>query len=358
MIEPIGFLSQPIIKTRTVVNVGGNGDCGFRAVAAGFIDNFLMHSHFSVELLSKVLYPHFVYYPQHRPQMTGLMTVNDFMKGMLANVSMPELIQTMAFTLRQLAVDEMSAHPANYPGAFVQNNEKTSPEFMRKSVTWIDESSIAALAYALSMPIEVRVVERGKELPLPPLNYPSNVKLSAINPKIVIELESAHYRPRLLDASPFKSDIYGTFPEIKPIINDQVADTDLSQILVIIAAQEKRVITEFEALRDNLNCLVSDGTLTKNNLIDIYIKGMVTSDYLQGRVRHVDEELGNPYFSNALSNARSVDQVVHSPLRTHDEEICVELVRAIARAISIGHMNADDVYAQIDRQDTSKQIRL
>lgn len=347
----LSFLAQSHTKTtRTAIHVGGHGDCGFRSVAAGFIDNFLMHSHFSVELLNKVFSRHFVYYPQHRPQMTGLTRASDMMTRLLTDVSKPELIQTMAFTLRQLAVDEMVAHPERYRGAFVQDHEQTSPEFMRDPATWIDESSILALAYALDMPIEVRVVESGKELSLPPLNYPPGIKVSATKPKVVIELKAGHYRPELLDPSYFKSDIYDTFPEVKPIISGQVADPELPEILMRIETEEQRLIAEFEALRHNLHCMLKDGTLTKNRLLELYIKGMATSDYLQGRVRHVDDERGHSYFSNALDAAQGVDKIFHSPLHTYDEDVSVELVHAIARAISIGHMNADDVYAHIDQQ--------
>lgn len=345
-----GFLASSHPKMRTVVHVGGQGDCGFRSVAAGFIDNFLMHSHFSVELLNKVFSRHFVYYPQHRPQLTGLMTAGDTMMRLLADVSRPELIQTLAFTLRQMAVDEMVAHPAKYRGAFVHDHEQTSPEFMRDPATWIDESSIFALAYALDMPIEVRVVESGKELSLPPLNYPPGIKVSATKPKVVLALEAGHYRPELLDPSSFKSDIYDTFPEIKAIISDQVADPELPDILQMIAVEEERQVAEFETLRNNLRCMLSDGTLTKNRLLELYVKGMANSDYLQGRMHHVDKERGHSYFSSALDSAQGVDKVTHSPSNTYDEDVCAELVHAIARAICIGHMCADDVYAQIDHQ--------
>ncbi len=346
----LGFLAQTHTKLRIAVHVGGHGDCGFRSVAAGFIDNFLMHSHFSIDLLNKVFSRHFVYFPQHRPQMSGLTTVSNMMTRLLADVSKTELIQTMAFTLRQLAVDEMVARPEKYRGAFIQAHEQTSPALMRDPTTKIDDSSLLALAYALDMPIEVRVVASGKELYFPSLNYPPGIKVSATKPKVVIELKAGHYRPELLDPSAFKSDIYDTFSEVKPTLGRPVADPELSEILLRIEIEEQRLIAEFEGLRNNLNHMLKDGTLTKNKLLELYIKGMPTSDYLQGRVRHVDEEQGHSYFSSALDSAPGVGQDRHSPLHTYDEDVSVELVHAIARAISLGHMSADDVYAQIDQQ--------
>ncbi len=341
-----GLFSQPsvVAKSRTIVNVGGNGDCGFRSIAAGLIDNFIAFPHLNKTLLSKVLRRHFEYYPRHRPQMVGLATPNQLMDLVLKKVATPELIQSIAYTLRQFAVDEMIENPVKYPGAFVQHNEQTSPAEMRNSQTWIDESSISALAKTLDVPVEVRLITSGKELASPPLKYNSQANHSATNPSIVIELERQHYRPRLLNPDVFKSNVYESKPVLQPV-NKAVADCDMPEILRKIAAEEKRTVAEFEGTRDLLTTMVGAGELTKKNLLDLYIKGMGTSDYLKGRVKYVDQEHQSDFFSRAIAQLPS-----HSPSQMHDDAIVAELVYALARAISVGHMRAEDVFTQMEAQ--------
>jgi len=340
------FLSQPFGKIRAMVNVGVNGDCGFRSVAAGLIDNFLTHSHLNLELLSKVLIQHFSYFPQHRTILDGLIQANDLMKAMLETFSKPELIQTMAYTLRQLAVDEMNANPEKYVKAFIQNSTELSPESMRQSETWLDISSIKALANALNMPIEIRVVELGKELPIPPLNYPRTIKISATNPKVVIELEARHYRPLLLEAIAFQSDIYQTLPTIPPRASDHSTDRTISEIHSLIDAEEQRVIDKFETIRDNLTNLVNAGELTKQSLLEILITG----------TEIMNDNYNHHYFPMNLVKARGIYRAEHSVSRTHDEEVTTELVNRIAHEICVGHRNADGVYALIDNPANNRLL--
>lgn len=342
------FLSQPISKIRAMVNVGVDGDCGFRSVAAGLIDNFLTHSHLSLDLLSKVLTRHYSYFPQHRPVLNGLIQANDRMKAMLEAFSKPELIQTMAYTLRQFAVDEMNTNPEKYVTVFFHDSTEMSLESMRKPETWLDINSIKALANALNMPIEIRVVELGKELPLPPLNYPKAIKISATNPKVVIELEAHHYRPLLLEAGVFRSDIYQTLPMILPQAGECSTDRTLSEIRAMIEAEEQRVIDKFETVRDNLTNLVNAGELTKQNLLDIY-----TTD-----VEITDDNHDAHHFPMNLVKARGIYPVGHSVSHTYAEEVTNGLVNRIAREISVGHRSSDEVYALIDNPAARCPLKL
>lgn len=339
------FLTSSVDQlSRSVVNVGGQGDCGFRAIAAGLIDNFNVFPRLNKPLLQKVLQSHLSYYPQHRPLIQSLEDPRQLMAQVLRRIDMSELIPSMAYTLRQLAVDEMVKNPAQYPGAFVQNNEHTSPAEMRCSRTWIDESSISALAYALDLPIDVRVIIKGKELAASPLKYNANVKSSITNPTVVIELERQHYRPCLVKPEAFKSNVYDSKPPLSPV-QMNIVDRDMQEILQEIAEVEKHMLETFERTRDRLITMVEAGELTKKNLLDLYIKGISTSDYLQGRVKHVDQEYHADFFSRAIAQLPN-----HSSSQSCDDAIVAELVHALSRAISIGDMRAEDVFTQVDAQ--------
>lgn len=334
-----------------IVDVGGTGDCGFRAVAAGLIDQFLEHPRKSPEWLSSVLAKHFVYFPDHRTTLPGLVTAAERMQQMINNVRL-KLIPALAFTLRQIAVTEMCEHPELYRGAFVLQNEGTAPALMRKPTTWIDESSIAALAKALSIPIEVQVVDRLKILPKP-LRY-HNVGGGA--QPIVMRLQDGHYTPRVHHKDFFSSATAIPASVLDPVIENS-QDPSIDELLAIIDAEDKRMLDAFDSIYDQLAFKVKIGDLSQDDLLTMYVKGMPNSDYLAGRVRCVTQEHGNQQFFDAVSRAQGrVSQNDVVPSGNPNQRIVDELIHAIARAISIGQMSeavlshADELIDSVNRR--------
>jgi hypothetical protein len=338
---------KPVLprSRRELVDVGGNGDCGFRAIAAGWIDNFLHYPQLDKESLSILLENHFKYYPEHRPELTGLVAPKDKMSRLIGAIERPRLIQALAYTLRQIAVDKMVSSPVEYQGAFVENNESTSPAKMRHHQTWIDETSVCALADALNVPIQVRAVFPGAKIPMPPREYNAQSFNFVTNPRIEIELENKHYRPYLLDNASFESDVYDSQPFIAPVMH-AVAEEDMDKILQVIKEEDARIEAEYLSTRARLSGMVRAGELTKDMLLELYIKGMGHSEYLQGRVRHVDLEQKATFFSEAIEDAKS--RRLAAAASSFDADIINEMVYSISRAVSVGDMSADIVFAQIE----------
>lgn len=345
MIEVLGFsmaiefLSQ--FGIRRCLNVGGEGDCGFRSVAAGIIENFLVHQHFDTNLLNKILEAYFRNYTDHQP--SKAMTSRAIMLKLLEDVPRPELVKTLAYSLRQLAVDELNCNPLSYPGAFMAFHRKMSFREMRQAGTWLDESAIVALAHRLHMPIEVRCTVPGKPLTAPPLLYAQD-PFSLTIPKVVIQLEFGYYQSMLLDPFPFKSNLYSTPAEMVPVEYSGAFDKDLQEVMLMLEAEEKRMVVEFEILYRQL-----EGNLTTKELLSVFIRGMTVSDYWQGRLNCVNEKRCDQYFSMAIAAGRGV-QISHPSSSSYDEEMKKELCHAIVRAISIGHMNVEDVFVEVDKR--------
>ena len=341
------------LRKPTYVNVGGMGDCGFRSVAAGIIDNFLAHPHLNPELLAKVLARHFTYFPSHRIAIPGLVTPGERMHYMIQQIRMGELVQSLAYTLRQIAVDALCANPELYPGAFVgeAQQEKVSPEYMRRPATYIDESSIAALAETLKMPIKVRMVEAGKELPLS-FCYSQESMNPATNPEVGIRLKNQHYVPLVYAPDRFTQVAARPAQMLKPstVADSKVCDPDLAAILVRVEEENKRLVSDFESTKNLLNAMVNAGELTKNDLLDLYIKKRTQSDYLKGRMHAAGKEhYGTQRIFEVISRA-TTPEVVAPFLGGHDKLVTDELVHAIARAISIGDMTAEEVFTNLDEK--------
>ena len=354
-----GFFSNPgsttadrLHKKPVFVDVGGNGDCGFRAVAACLIDGFLQRPRAYGELFSKVLASHFNYFPAHRTTLPGLVTPIDRVQQIIKQVRMGDLLQYLAYTLRQIAVTEMCAHPELYRGAFVERNEGTAPETMRKPTSWIDESSIAALAKGLGFPIEVQVAERGKILPMR-LRY-NDVGVG--KPKVVMKLQDGHYTPRVSSVERFNTVRSQPVRELHPVTNSLTPDPSLVDIHAAIAAADERLVLAFEQAYDRLAVMVAVGELNKDDLLAMYVKNMTNSDYLAGRVACINAEHGTQHFFDAIIRVQRGLQKGALPADDNDQYIIDELIHALARAISIGQMSAENVFSQIDNTDKVKQI--
>lgn len=345
--EPTSLAPKQSDQKATFIDVGGNGDCGFRAVAAGIIDNFSKHSRKMMQkgLLEKLLSAYYKYFPHHYSNMPGLNTYADKMDRLIKHISRGELIQTMAYALRQMAVTEMCANPEQYRGAFVDQNENTSPEEMRKPATWIDETSIAALSNALSMPIEVQVVERLKTLPMRRhYNYTESTKDV---PPVVMKLEGNHYMPKITPTALFVSARTQGVRAIQPA-NLPDSDPTMPEILAKIAVEDERLIKSFEDRYRQLDGMVKAQELNLEKLLAIYIKGMDNSDYLAGRVACVTVEHGNQDFFDAIYRTQHRLPIDQNQMRSQDKAIVNELIHAIARAITIGQMSEEKVFAEVE----------
>lgn len=339
------FFTNTVPAKPEFINVGGIGDCGFLTCASGVIDNaFKIRP--NQALLRKVLERHNKHYPL--PFFQNMQTPSGYVKDLINSIknkpeSMNKFMHEFADTIRQMTVDELCANPLSYPGAFVGKNEGTSPQEMRKQTTWIDESYIAAASHALQIPIKVKVVADGKEIPAR-LHYGQEY---ASHDKIVMQLQNNHYIPQianpvLLEA--FKKQALQPAHPLEPKVESQKADPELSELLKLIEAENTHLLKVFKDSVERLQKRVQLGELSKDNLLTIYIKGMNNSDYLQGRVKYVGIEHGNQNFFNAIENTKRRQAIGGLPNGSHDEQVTKELIHAIARAISIGQLNADDVF--------------
>lgn len=351
----LGSIAQVSKPARKSIDVGGTGDCGFRSLAAGIVDNILSNkSRANQELISVLFERHFKYFPQ--PQPVGrLLTPAERLEQIVRNpFDMAKFIVALAYTLRQIAVDEMVAHPEHYRGAFADINEQTAPAQMRLESTWIDESAIAAVSVALNLPIEVQVVAKNKELPMR-LHYDNNSTIDKPAPSaVVMQLQHGHYLPQVNHPERFATVKTLQATAVKPMIASDKTDPELSEILAKIDAEDKRLLAKFEEISHRLTAMVAANEVSKEDLLAIYVKGMKKSDYLQGRVKHVGIEHGNQRFFEALENSRQGVKLITLPKENHDEQITKELVHAIARAISIGQLDSAAVFAQIDHDEERK----
>lgn len=345
------------------VDVGGRGDCGFRAIAAALIDKLLTKNNYPIhsrpraveDLFKMLLARHFKLFPMKHA--SGLKTVTERVRDLVDSparmvdspAKMAEFIDKLAYTLRQIAVDEMVAHPEDYRGAFVDNAEGTTPAEMRQQSTWIDETAIAALANALHVPITVKIVEPNKEIPA--MKYHGKEASQGVG-EVVIQLQAQHYIPRVSQPERFQLVANQPVPSLEPNHEQSKPDPEMPAILARIEAEDKRLLAEFDYYKSLLTNMVQYGNLNREQLISMYVKGMGSSDYLRGRIRQVGLEYGNEhFFAEIIAKSQSKPAIITLGQGSHETLVIQELVHAIARAVSIGQLDAKLVLNMIENDN-------
>lgn len=354
-------LYQTVSKPKpSFVDVGGTGDCGFRGAAAAMLSHCGDEPARDNQALAKyILELHAAYFLQ-QPIPDRLMTpVEHLAKLTEAPHNRAKFVLELSHALRQETVNELCRFPHKYPGAFVSENENTDPTSMRKRDTWIDESAIFALSNVTKIPVTVQVVEPGKELHKS-FKYNEDWK-EAIGSPITLQLQNKHYLPLVSNPEQFallnpNKAILGVHhvQAAEPINQPSPKDPELSEILAKIEQADRALIKEYEDTLRRLELMVKNGELTQEDLLNIYIEGMKKSDYLEGRVDQVAAEHGNQdFFRKAIDRARKGVEPVSMPEGNFDDQITKELVHAIARGISIGHLS-HSVYENVEKTPSFK----
>ncbi|MBA2651345.1 MAG: hypothetical protein H0U73_03635 [Tatlockia sp.] len=333
-----------------LVDLGGDGDCGFLSAAGAMINNIvLIPSRANKNLAKKLLTFHETYFDQKEIS-KRLMEPDERLKELLKGLTLPErakFLAELAYALRQETVNFITS-PQNrvrYRGCYVKNNEGTSPQQMRLQSTWIDESAIDALSKVVQVPIMIREVEPNKEgHSRTPYSYFEGIAEPAS--PITMQLQGYHYIPELSTNSEYFESISRLKIEaVKPKASAPVPeDPDLEVVRAEIAANDQLLLEEFESTVIRLTTNVEE--FSKEKLLDIYIKGMQKSDYLQGRIKYVGIEHGNQVFFEEIAAARKGDKPISFPKASHDDLVRAELVHAIARALSIGQIDSTLVYGE------------
>jgi hypothetical protein len=322
-----------------LVDMGGNGDC-FKALAAGIVDNFLSTNRIKNDFYNLLMVRHLAYFPQHRPTAVGLMTPSERMGQISKRANMAELMQTLAYTLRQIAVDEILANPAKYRAVFAANPAQTSSKTMRNSATWLDRTALAAAANVLGISIEVKIASTGQELPMRVKYNPTGS-----NSKVSMQQQGNYFIPYIANRSEFSTVKAKAVRVVEPNAG-QVEQHNLTEIRALIDQDDARVMAEFQNMKRRLEIMLNAGEISQQDLLQIYIAGL--HDTADARNYNLGTEHGTSALFAAVDRRRNGVNTVPMSVESHKQQIAAGLVDAIARNVSFGLMSSAEVFEQID----------
>ncbi|GGI87413.1 hypothetical protein [Legionella impletisoli] len=316
------------------MNVGEH-DSGFRAVAAGLIDRVLSGQPIPENTLKTLLNQQFKLFPQQKAGNHSLLTTSERMQQLVRQVSLSVLIQSLAYTLRQIAVDELCRSPETYPLAFANGHRDCSPEFMRQPETNLDEFAIAALARALGCTIQVSVVEPDKPLPL-------NIRyLGQPNFSFVLQRQGDTYMPRLKHGERFKQALQNVRRIELPIMEESVPTLQVTELTHRAYREIERIYAAYQNVSHSLKVMLEAHEQTQNDLLSIYL-GCVAK---RPTSTYAGTEYGNQAFFNAIIAARSGLMPVLEPSKMNASE---ELIHGIAMAVSFEQISLEEAFESVD----------
>jgi hypothetical protein len=260
-----GFFSpiKQMGENNTVINAGGGQ---FQATAVALIDYLQSNSQVNDATLKKILGRFYQYFPQYVNN-EHLTTPKERMARLLNNSRKSELVECMAYVLRQLAVDELYADHLNlnYRKIFANVTAETSKGHLRDPKVALHKSALIALEQTLGLPIILSFKEPGKELRK--LEKRTEYGQSAL----VLQIqEEDKYYPTVKRKADFTY-VGQLAVSAKPEVIPAEQEGTMADMLAAIQSDNQELLHAYEQQRHTILSMVKAGEITHQQLRDHYI---------------------------------------------------------------------------------------
>lgn len=347
------LFTKPSIPSNRVfsksLDLGGQGDCGFRAMAAALVDLAQVEGRQPLQQMLLKLFR--TYHEQlHLKLKEGKLNlqpehVQNLNWHNLTHWHVDKAIAVLAYALRQLSCQCILQDPKRYPGAFVRDlGLQTDPFTMSKPYTWVQSTYFVAildwLNTNLERPVSLRIEKKDAPGDLPVIiglgSSDSKVDSTTAADMCLELVGNAHYLVKLPKVHlPMSCVDYEVQETTKPA-DDAFIETMLATFDVAV----KETQVAYEAAREHLEMLLCDDAgKSRAMLLDTYIQSInPEQDYLRGRQEYFPAEL------KAHLNAVCNKQALRDPRMLSDHGIS-ELVHALAMAHAIGEVDLNETLA-------------
>lgn len=325
------------VSEYSCIPVGGEQ---FHALAVALIDCFKNATRINEASVKKILERLYSYYPKLVSTQPYL-TPADRM-GLLVNSSRKsEVVECLAYVLRQLVVDELYANPLNYREAFAGLSCDTLSSYLRQSNTILPVSALRALTEVLGMNITLIFTEHGKELRGREIYSSSLTNVPKF--EVSIQVQGNEYFPLVKNKADFVYVGQLAITPLKPIDNVINQTSTIAEVLELIKSDNKHIKHAYDQTRKSLMSMVDTGELTKEKLITYYIEFLP-----QNYMAHISTTA----FFAGLEQLDKYPVVVPNS-KDSKHQVAKLLVDALAGWISTKQLDADQLFDRID----SKSVR-
>lgn len=261
--------ASPGKKQETVYRYIPVGHKQFQAVAVALMDNFKNVARVNEAGLKKILERFFVHFPKF-VSLQPYLTASERMQMLISSSRKSEIVDCIAYTLRQLAIDEIYANPASYYDVIEAFDPSTAQDKLRLPSTALHVSAFRALTQSLGITIILSLTQPGKEL-RQRICY-QNDAVSAPKFEVTIKLHGKKYFSRVHKDNQADFTYVGHLASstAKPVELPSDPQDTLESLYQVIAADHSILRELFEQHYNRLIGMVEKGELTKGQLLSLY----------------------------------------------------------------------------------------
>lgn len=313
--------ATPKEQDSIVINVGGEQ---FHAAAVAVINYFQHNSSFNeatAKIFLKRLYQYFDKFVDQQPYLK----VSERMERLLESSSKSKLVDAVAYTLRELAIDKILADPLNlqYRSIFDSFAADTSIKILRDPRTKLPESASQALAQVLGLSLTLSYTEPDKPI------RARQGHLGDIPAALEIQIEGDKFYPEVKREEDF-AHVGQLAVSVKPKVIQEEQEGDLAHVLSQIAADNKEIVRCYEQWRTKLLTMIAAKEVNYEQLRDCYI-ALLPDDFQTPAVVRKIAQSGHP--------ATAVTPVGSENL----------LINTLASMMVTGAINEDDLFARLEK---------
>jgi hypothetical protein len=310
------------------------GNESFHALAVALIDALKHGARLNDESSKKIVDNFSLYYPK-------LLSVGAYLTpterlNMLVNnhARKSELVDAMAYILRQLAVDVLLAEPVRYQDAFEGFTAKTSQSHLREPTTSLPVSALIALTESLGLTLNVWQVAHGKEVRL--LERHENEQQKSPKIALTLQVQGDILFPKVKDKREYA--YVGHLPvKTVPNVSPTPQSDTLAPLLEHIAMENKQVLTVYEQTRKTLLSMVAANELSKQQLLAGYVS------LLPKKSRVYTDA-----FFSKLQQTNTRPATTLSFRETQQQKVGL-LINSLARWVSSNQINEDQLFDSIEQ---------
>lgn len=351
------------IKPKKLTDLCQIDNSGTSSVAAAFVDLCLSAQRIDFKSVNRVLNLYFKWMKPHPlfENNHGFLTKDlngpiNRLKFFLDQLGGPHLIDSFSLFLRHLALERSKSDPVAYQAVFMKTLKKQAVS-EQKTKIWSDAALMGALAYVLSLSVEVLIVDADAEIPL----IQKYAKNKDNHQKILIQLKDGQYRPFLINDRLFSKETHLDEELFISLKKKQVesleASMDLSEYKTSIIKDNIKMAAVFDRQKKTIQQLLAHNTLDLNDLINIYIEGSKFEDFFVNRCKYIGIEPGSRVFFESIlkiafneGSNYSRDQL--QSMFSEKQNFSDQLIFAIAQDVSMGHLPEDvcEMYLERSKQ--------
>lgn len=333
-----GFFSNKTQGQKSrVINVGTEQ---FHAAAVALIDSLHGPQRGNDAILKKILERFYHYFPRYVTSQPFL-TLPERMGILLHNSRKSELVECMAYVLRQMTIDELYAHPLKYREVFDGLSEETPKSYLRDPKTKLASSAFNALANALGITITLSFKEPGKELRSRDVYVGDEAEPGKLS--LLIQVQHEKYFPAVKHKEDFAFVGQLAINPPKPVEDINEQKETLAEVIHQITRDNKELLQSYDQWRKTILSMVLAGELTREQLMSLYIT-------------FLPKESANTLSISTLEQSLRAPVIANIPME-QEEHTKDLLVKALADWISTRKVQPDSLFDQLDNQPKAAAMR-